>query len=61
MEKAVGITMTEEEKASIERERREVAMYWPVCLNRRNRAVPVARQNQSFRGTGIGRARRRTV
>jgi len=33
VEKAVAISMTEEEKANIERERREAAMYWPVCLN----------------------------
>ena len=33
VEKVVGITMTEKEKAAIEKERREAAMYWPVSLN----------------------------
>ncbi|OUS42537.1 histone H3 methyltransferase complex, subunit CPS60/ASH2/BRE2 [Ostreococcus tauri] len=33
VEKAVAISMTEEERAAVEKERREAAMYWPVCLN----------------------------
>jgi len=35
VEKVVGIVMTEEEKARVEKERREAAMYWPVCINKK--------------------------
>jgi Set1/Ash2 histone methyltransferase complex subunit ASH2 len=35
VEKVVGIVMSEEEKARVEKERREAAMYWPVCINKK--------------------------
>ena len=53
VEKAVGITMTEEEKANIERERREAAMYWPVCLNPKTKpsGCAVSEDRMSFTST----------
>ena len=53
VEKAVGITMTEEEKANIERERREAAMYWPVCLNPKTKPTgcAVSEDRMSFTST----------
>lgn len=53
VEKAVAISMTEAEKAEIEKERREAAMYWPVCLNPKTKpkGSEVSEDRMSFTST----------